>query len=150
MAFRDLSEFLTVETLDLPIRGKVYRFPGEISARSWLLVQRVGEQFQAAARAKAKGEDYSPEAEVLDDTSYAELSAELFGGVDAEMAADGLTSAHVKLAFATLLAYHLSGRDAAEAVWNAGGVPVPLAPTNRETRRAAGTKPMKSRDSRAG
>jgi len=55
-AFRDLDEFLVVEPIELPIKGKVYSFPGEISARAWLLLQTVAERMQAAQRAEQAGQ----------------------------------------------------------------------------------------------
>ena len=150
MAFRDLDEFLVVTPVRLPIRGKTYEFPGAISARSWLLVQRMGEQFDRARRAEAAGEEYDPDEVAIDDTEEVDLRGELFGPAEAEMVADGLTSAHLERVFFTLIAYHLSGIEAAEAVWEhaertaSGKPPAP----NRATRRK-GTSAA-SRGSRAG
>ncbi len=138
MAFRDLDEFLVVEPVVLPIRGKEYSFPGEVSARTWLLLQRLAEQWQSAA----------PDDEVVDDTTEAELRAELMGDTLQEMLDDGLTSAHVKAVLYTLLAFHLGGREAAEVVWERQGK---AAAPNRETRRTREpTRSTRSRGSRAG
>lgn len=147
MAFRDLDEFLEVEPLVLPIRGKEYKFPGEISARAWLLVQRLGERYERARRDKEAGREPDPDEEVLSDGDESMLRAEMFGDVEEEMTADGLTSAHMKRVFLTLIAFHLSGVEAAEAVWNnVGEAPAP----NRATRRKAQAKSTPSRGSRAG
>lgn len=146
MAFRDLDEFLQVEPLALPIRGKVYEFPGEVSAWAWLLTQRVGERFEKARRAREAGLELDPDEEVLSDMDEGRLRAEMFGGVEEEMIADGLTSEHMKRVFYALVAYHLSGREAAEAVWNGQGEA--KAP-NRAVRRAK-AKSTPSRGSRAG
>jgi len=146
MAFKDLGEFLVVEPLVLPIRGKEYSFPGEISARSWLMVQRIGEKYERARRAKEVGQEVDPDEEVLSDQDEGILRAEMFGGVDEQMAADGLSSGHMERVFQTLIAFHLSGREAAEAVWQAQGEA--KAP-NREQRRSATTS-TRSRGKRAG
>lgn len=138
MSFRDLSEFLSVEPIVLPIRGKEYSLPGEISARSWLRLQRVWQAMGAAS---------DPGAEAVSDFDEATLMAEMFGGVDEQMAADGVTSAEIKRVFVTLMAYHLSGRDAAEAAWDNSGEAV--AP-NRAARRHPATTSTPSRGSRAG
>ncbi len=146
MAFRDLDEFLEAEPLVLPIRGKEYSFPTEISARTWLRVQRLGPQLNAAIAARRSGEAYDAEAEALSDLDSDELLAELCGDALQEMLDDGLTSAQLKHVLATLLVYHLSDREHAEAVWNARGeAPAP----NREARRHPAAT-SRSRGSRAG
>lgn len=121
MAFRDLTEFMTVEPFPLPIGGKTYQFPGEISAKSWLQLQRLTEQITKAQLAQAAGVEVEPDTEVLSDTEEADLMQEMFGGVDEEMVADGCTSSQIKAVFYTLMAYHIKDVDAAEAVWNAQG-----------------------------
>ena len=146
MAFRDLEEFLVVEPLELPIRGKLYRFPGEISARAWLLVQRLGEKYERARRAREAGRPIDPEEEVLSDLDEGALRSEMFGDAQGEMIADNLTSEHMKRVFYVLIAFHLSGREAAEAVWNQAGE---LKAPNREVRRAE-AKSTRSRGSHAG
>ncbi len=138
MSFRDLDEFLSVEPIVLPIRGTAYSFPGEISARTWLRLQRVWQTIERAG---------DPDAEAVSDFDEAQLMAEMFGGVDEQMAADGVTSAEIKRVFVTLMAYHLSGREAAENVWNNSGEAV--AP-NRAARRHPATTSTPSRGSRAG
>lgn len=146
MAFRDLEEFLVVEPLELPIRGKLYRFPGEISARAWLLVQRLGEKYERARRAREAGRPIDSDEEALSDYDESALRSEMFGDAEEEMIADNLTSGHMKRVFYALVAFHLSGREAAEAVWNNTGEA--KAP-NRETRRVE-AKSTRSRGSHAG
>ena len=139
MDFRDLDEFLDVKPFVLPIRGKDYAFPGEISAESWLRLHRITMQAQAGADAASV---------VMSDEEEAGLMAELFGDAMDELIADGCTSTEFKLIFLTLIAFHTHGEQVAELAWNARGeAPAP----NREARRSE--KPAKSnpvRGSRAG
>lgn len=135
MAFRDLDEFLVVEPVVLPIRGRDYAFPGSVSARVWLQLQSMSEQMQAASRAAAAGEEFDPDNEVLSDIDEAAMMSEMLGGVQDEMVAAGLSSAHIRAAFYTLIAWHLSGEEAAEAVWNAQGNGGKAAAPNRAARR---------------
>lgn len=143
MGFRDLSEFMTVEPFPLPINGKVYKFPGEISAKSWLQLQRLTEQITQAQVAIASGEELDPDIEVLSDADESALMAEMFGGVDDEMVADGCTSSQIKAVFFTLMAYHIKDIDAAEAVWNAQGESSAPSRTDQKTR---SVRPRGSRD----
>ena len=137
MAFKDLDDFLVIKPLVLPIRGKEYAFPGEISARAGLLLQRA---FDVP-------DDADPDAVVLTDAEENELRTALFGGLEKQMIDDGLTNTHLRVVFYTLIAYQQT-RDLklAEQVWNAQGEAI--AP-NRETRRrkpaAKSTRPRGSR-----
>ena len=149
MAFRDLDDFPAVKPLVLPIRGKEYSFPGDISARTWLKVQALAPQINAAIKSGMEGEDYDVDAEVLSDMDQNELMEELCGDTLKEMLADGLMGAHLKAVLATLIAFHLSGnRMIAEAVWNnQGEAPAP----NRASRRKTTATPSaRSRGSHAG
>jgi len=148
VAFKELDDFLEVKPVELPIHGKLYSFPGEITGEAWLFVQSVGERYQRAQKALAAGEDPGIEDEVLTDIDEQRLRREMLGDTQAEMIADGLSSAAMKLVLVTLIAYHLSGREAAEAVWNnQGEAPAP----NRATRRAkAPAKSARSRGSHDG
>jgi len=143
MAFRDLDDFLVVEPVKLPIRGKVYEFPGEISARTWLLLQSVAEKAQ---QAQLSGDEKAMEEVAIPDDVEANLKRELLGDAEAEMVADGLTSTHMKAVMVTLMAYHLEGREAAELVWDAQG----KAPSPNRAGRRHPTKPARSRASHAG
>jgi hypothetical protein len=148
MAFRDLDEFLEAEELVLPIRGKDYSFPGEISARTWLRVQRLAPQINDALAAERAGEPFDADAEALSDIDIEELLSELCGETLDEMLADGVTSSQLKVVLATLLVFHLADREQAEKVWNAQGeAPAP----NRAARRQkTPATPPRSRGSRAG
>ncbi len=143
MAFRDLGDFLVVEPVVLPIRGKEYSFPGEISARAWLRLQRLSELLQAA-----KQDGFVASDTAVDDEEEADLMGEMLGGVENQMMDDGCTSQEIKAVFYTLIAYHLSGVEAAEVVWNsAGETPAP----NRAARRSkAPAKSTRSRGSHDG
>lgn len=148
MAFRDLDEFLAVEPLVLPIRGRDYAFPGEVSGRTWLKVQALGKQYEAAQRARSQGGSVDLEAEVVSDLDEEAFLRELCGPTLDEMLEDGVTSEELKLVLATLVAYHLSDLETAEAVWNARGEAV--APNRAERRSRAPAKSTRSRGSRAG
>ena len=148
MAFRDLDEFLEAEPLVLPIRGKDYSFPAAISARTWLRVQRLAPEINRALTAKQAGESFDADAEALSDIDADELLVELCGDTLQEMLDDGLSSAHLKVVLATLLVFHLSDREQAEAIWNARGkAPAPNRAARRSTTPAT---PTRSRSSRAG
>lgn len=145
MTFKDLDEFLSVDPVEIPIRGKTYSFPGEISARAWLLVQKLGSAYGAAKDGQIDTDEIA-----LTDGEEVDLQAELFGGIEREMAADGVTSGELKLVFGTLVIYHLTDQATAEKFWDARGeAPAP----NREARRTKPKVPAKSpqsRGSRAG
>lgn len=141
MAFRDLTEFLKTEPFMLPIGGKLYEFPGEISAKSWLQLQRLTEQITKAQAAAALGMDYDPDDEVLSDTDESVLMDEMFGTGKDEMIANGCTSSQIRAVFFTLMAYHTTGIEAAEAMWNAQGEAV--APSRSERRASAKSAPAR-------
>ena len=150
MAFRDLNEFLIVEPLVLPIRGKEYTFPGQISAPIWLKLQSIGEQVQDAVSARDKGEDFEPDVEAISDMDQESLMAEFCGGPQTmKKIIKGLTSEEFKHVLSTLMVYHMSGsRELAEAIWNQEGeLPAP----NRAARRSSKPTPStRSRGSRVG
>lgn len=147
MAFRDLDEFLTVKPLVLPVGGKEYAFPGDVSGESWLLLERVGQKMRFGG---------DPDDVAITSEQETALKAEMYGATRDEMIADGCSGAQLDAVFQTLLSYHLSDRnlEVAEAVWDAQGeAPAP----NRTARRhppkkpASGTaKSPRSRGSRAG
>ncbi len=138
--FRDLDEFLTVEPIELPIGGKVYEFPGEVSARAGLLLQRIGSMVLTVAATEgdpaAAGAALSErDRELLSDGEEMDLRAELFGDAEADMIADGLTSAQIRHVFMTLVVWHAFSEDAAVAVWE--GKAASPEPANRAERRAS-------------
>ena len=148
MAFRELDELLSPEPVVLPFNGKEYAFPGEISAKSWLQLQRIGDTIDRANR----GEEVDPEEEVFDDSDQSSLMAEILGDAGQQMAADGCTSSQIKRAFYTLLAYHLRDREAAEVIWEASAAGEAPAPNRAARRHPSDAQPsaVRSRGSRAG
>lgn len=138
MAFQDLDEFLTVAPKVLPIRGKDYAFPGTVSADLWLRLQRIDHRVQQAR---------DPNEEAVSDADEIDMMKELLGDTRDEMAADGLTSAHIKIVYWTLFAWHVYGEEVAKVVWDNQGE---LSAPNRATRRASSAKSARSRGSRAG
>lgn len=142
MAFRDLDDFMVVKTIDLPMRGKVYSFPGAISAASGLRLER----FTALTQLDHEGGEVDPDELVLVGDDADALEAEMFGDTKAEMIADGLTTAHVSAVFDTLMAFHATGSlEVAERVWE-DHVGESTAP-NRAARRK---KPAQARGSHSG
>lgn len=141
MAFRDLAEFQLVRPLVLPIRGKVYEFPGDISARGLIKLQKLNYQIEQI-RAGVEVED------PISDDEMTAIEAELYGDLKDEMVADGILSSQLKAVFWTLMNYHLAGIEAAEEFWNAQGEAV--APSRAERRRKTPTKSRPSRGSPAG
>lgn len=143
MAFRDLDEFLVVPPLVLPIGGKRYEFPGEISARNWLRLQRLFGQAQLVN----EGGELDLDEEVVSRSEQRELEAEMYGDAEARMVADGCTGSQVKAVLMTVTQFYLEGREAAELVWESQGeAPAP----SREARRHATTKSTRSRGSTVG
>ncbi len=137
MGFRDLDEFLVVTPIELPIGGKTYQFPGSVSAHTGLVLQRILSAAEDASEDLRAGRVTGTEiAEqiLLDDVQEGDIRAELMGDGEAQMAADGLSTAHTSHVFNTLLVWHTAGPEAAEAAWERlGEAPAP----NRETRRQA-------------
>lgn len=113
MAFRDLDEFLVIEPVQLPIRGKVYSFPGSVSAKTGLFLQR--------AAVLSGTPDVDPDTVLIPDEMEDDLFDELLGDAQQEMIDDRLTSAHIRHVFDTLVVFHMAGREAAEAVWEDTG-----------------------------
>jgi hypothetical protein len=132
MAFQNYDEFPAPKPVRIPIGEKVYEFPGTISAMAWLLIEKLSTRLQRVKLAELRGEKFDPDEEALSDIEYADIRAEVFGDTEREMIEDGLTSDHLKRTFFTLISYHMSGREAAEAMWNRGEAPAP----NRAQRRA--------------
>ena len=146
MAFRDLTEFMVTPPFVLPIRGKEYAFPGDgdIAARSGLLLQRLNEQLRQAQAGQAE-----PGSVTLTDAEEAQLRADLFGGAESVLVADGVTARQLTVVYWTLIAYQLFGEESAEAYWNAQGE---AAAPRQERKRRSKTPPTStpSRGSRGG
>jgi hypothetical protein len=134
--FRDLEEFLVVEPVVLPIRGKDYAFPGQVSARTWLLLQDLAEREQRARKAIVDGENIDLDEVVVPDDVEDHLMDELLGEAKQEMIDDGLTSSHFKAVLYTLIAYHLEGRDSALEVWTSRGNRGPRTEPSADIRRS--------------
>jgi hypothetical protein len=98
--FRDLDEFLAPPPLELPIHGKVYTFPGEISARTWLKLQSI---------------------EALTEQNEQVLMAELCGDQLEVMLEDGVTDRQLKAVLGTLMAFYLYDREVALTAWEMQG-----------------------------
>ncbi len=130
MTFRDLADVIGIRKKELPIHGQIVSFPGTISARSGLLLQviqqqvaTIGEQADAAAVIEASG---------MTDEDALKLEAELLGdGAEAldRLGVLGEARQHV---VGTLATWHMSGPEAAEAVWEGKAQP---SAENRATRR---------------
>lgn len=132
MAFDDLDGFLVVQPIRLPIRGKTYEFPGSIPARTGLLLQRLAAEADRARSGDTEPADLATE--VLSDDEEVDLRGEIMGKAEQEMADDGLTTAHTRHVFQTLLVWHMAGPEAAERAWRTLGE---AKPPNRAERRAA-------------
>jgi hypothetical protein len=119
MAFRDLGELVTVKPLIVPIRGKKYELPGDISAASWVRLQLLFEQVRDAAA----GVESDPAAGALSAAEERAIRAEMFGPAEAEMVADGCLGSEVDAVYRMLWAYYMNDRshEVAEAYWNAQG-----------------------------
>ncbi len=136
--FEDLADFLVVEPKTLPINGVRYDFPGDVSARAYLLMQHVLETGIGAAAAEREGRTYNAKELVLDDTAELDLRAEVFGDCAQEMRENEVSAAFQNRAFHTLMVWHVMGRDAALSMWRSGGGAQGGAPApNRAARRSA-------------
>lgn len=138
MAFEELGAALTEEPLVLPLGGKTYTFPGDLSADSWLLIRRMGQAVRFAGG----------EAEPLDQKEEDLLMLEMFGDALAKMRADKRTNTEMNFVFMTLIAFHLYGRKTAELRWNQQGKTQAL--RRKPQDRKASVKSAQSRGSTAG
>lgn len=139
--FTDLADFLVVEPKTLPIAGVRYDFPGDVSARAYLLMQRVVSSGVAAGQAKAQGRAFDATAIVLDDVAEVDLRAEVFGDCAQQMLDHGVTAAYQERALMTLAVWHVLGRDSALGIWRSGSgeAPAPSRAARRSGPKAAGT-----------
>lgn len=142
-AFRDLDEFLTTPPIELPIGGRLYEFPGSISARSGLMLQRILSAAEEASEGIRDGSVRAAdlaEQVLLDDDTEHDLRAEIMGDGEQQMAADGLTTAHTTHVFNTLLVWHTAGPEAAQAAWeHMGEAQAPNRAARRQASKAAAT-----------
>ncbi len=113
-AFTDVSDFLTEvngEPLDLPVRGRVFRFSGSPPMAQVAELREV----QRKLTAQAKGE--IPATTVVipsEDEFYDRLIAEQAE----QMAAAGVTDAEKAHVALTVLIYYTQGAAAAERYWS--------------------------------
>ena len=141
MTFPDLSEVYVAEPFVLPIRGKQYAFPGEISARSMVRLMRLTADMREAQRDAQGGQEGVDARELLSDEDEADVRRQLFGGLEDELVADNCTPSELRIVFFTLIAFHLYGTETAEAIWNnAGKAPAPKRTTRRSKTPAKSTR----------
>lgn len=139
MTFKDLDEFNEAPIV-LTIRGRAFTFPGSVSARIGLVLQRVR---QIAIKA-AQG-DLDPDTEVISDADQERVNAALLGDAAGELL-DYATSREYDVVLRALFNTHVYGREFSERIWNQlGEAP---APSPKEP--AAKKSPGRARGSRGG
>ena len=146
MPFRDLDELLGSPAKELPIRGKLYAFPDRISAASGLVLLRVSQRAKADPAA-AQADPQAIAGDLLDPAGWEALQAEVLGRSPEDLVAEGLNGDEVTHVFRTLVAWHVYGRENAEAAWESLGNP--QGPTNRTERRSKAAAPSARRASPA-
>jgi len=112
--FRDLDDFLE-EPLQLTIRGRTFTFPGSISARTGLQLQRM-HQLAVAAH---EGE-LDADTPAITKENREHLFDEMLGEAK-EQLLDYATQREYELVSGTLFNVHMYGREVAEMVWNSQG-----------------------------
>lgn len=156
MAFQELDEFFD-DTLEIPIRGKVYHIPSP-DAETGLWCQQI---FEIGAKAQA-GQSVSDAAVAklrLGDDEERSLYDRVLGPVKQEMIDDGLPWSRVSAVGETAIIWIATDRETAEKYWNeqvvGGGPKAPMQPqdhrppatdTTRSSRQGspAGSKRRKS------
>lgn len=111
MSFKDLVAF-SEDPVTLSIRGREFTFPGSISARIGLLLQRV----RLIAVRASKGE-LPPDTEAISDAEQEALTAALLGEAAGELL-DYATKREYDAVLHVLFNVHVYGREFAEQVWN--------------------------------
>jgi hypothetical protein len=138
--FRDLTEFLVVKPIELPVGGKTYVFPGTVSGRVTLQLRLVQEQALAGARAQEKGETVELDTEALANVDERYVRAQLFTyeghDVENEMIEDGCTAAQIDHVLNTLIVWHTAGADSAAQAWEAMAQD-PQTPNRAQRRKAS-------------
>lgn len=138
MSFKDLDEFGEAPIV-LPIRGRDFTFPGSVSARIGLILQRT----RAIATQLAKGE-IDPDTEAISDAESDAVNAALLGEA-AEDLLDYATTAEYNAVLRCLFNAQVYGREFAERIWNQlGEAPAP------SPKPAAKKSPGRARGSRGG
>lgn len=151
--FADLDEYLSGEAepgLLLPIGGRNYVIspPDGLTGLWCERVIAVAGKLRGAETA----DDVEAAAQAVDELpdvpgGAATLAERVLGPAHAEMLAGGVDHVRIRIAAMTALLWIVSGEDAAQQYWEAGGRPEALRPGNRAERRAstrtgeAGTTP---------
>lgn len=134
--FKPVDEFLDLEGISLPIRGKDYVIPPP-DAITGLEVTRL----MAAVMGALDGADIGVQLNELadvDEKAGGELELRVLGPALAEMQADGVPWPLVKLAFQTAMVWIAQGAETAARFWGSGGGMVgkaPSRPTRQPTRK---------------
>lgn len=115
MPFAELDEFWD-DTLDIPIRGKVYKIPSP-DAETGLWCQQV---FEMGVRAESGQKVSAAQTKRLrlDDDEERELYDRVLGPVKQEMIDDGLTWARISAVAQTAIIWIATDRTTAERYWN--------------------------------
>ena len=124
--FKPVDEYLDLEGISLPIRGKDYVIPPP-DAITGLEVTRL----MAAAMGALEGVNIAVQLEELatsDEKAGGELEQRVLGPALAEMMADGVPWPIVKLAFQTAMVWIAQGAEIAARFWGSGGGMVGKAP----------------------
>ena len=124
-----IAAFLGAEKITIEVGGRDYEFPGEVTGRTGVQLQRL---FAAAADPGRPGD-----AELISDMDHAKIRAEVMGTGEAAMLADGVGSAAINLVWETLLAYHGIGEAASQRVLARGEAVAPV--KKRRPRKTAAT-----------
>jgi hypothetical protein len=148
MPFKDLDQLFKIQPIKLPIKGKVYEFPGSVSGRTGLLLHRMTEAVASMQDGRPLPE-VDDGAEILDDAEEVNLRAEVLGTTERQMIDDGLPKAFIDHVFKTLITWHQFGEDVAKAVWE--DVPgAPKAPKDRKPKSRPATSGKASTTKRQG
>lgn len=143
MGFKELDERVFLKPKRLPIRGKMYDFPGSVSARTGALFHRMTVAAERVKAAKAGDvpdlDDLQLDAELLNDSEEKDLRAEVLGDAEAELIKDGIPNEIVSHVLKTLICWHQFGQEVAEVVWE-DNPDRPKAPQDRKPRSRSGTK----------
>ena len=142
--FKDLAEVLGAKPKQLPIKGRMYSFPPRVSDSTGAKLAQMSalgrKQLRASDTTDAdrKAAGIAMMEQFFDGEAQDALWDEVLGDAQQEMLDNAVPPEWQQHVFGTLLAWHMSGEDAAVAVWedkNPGEAPAP----NRATRRRAGS-----------
>lgn len=146
--WQDLDEFFEITPIRLPIRGKLYEFPGAVPADIGLLLHRMDTIARdVVGKAESGEEPPDMDATLLDDVDEDKLKGAIFGEHgEQQLVEAGLPQPYIDHVFKTLVVWHLYGEAVARAAWESAG-PKGLAKRPQDRKAAAsGTR----KGSRAG